>query len=206
MKTHISHASHFPRLALMIHQRVWHSCALLLCALWLTACSQKVPPLPTLAQDAVVLAFGDSLTYGTGAKPAESYPAQLSARIGRQIVAHGVPGELSADGAARLPAVLDEVRPALLLLCHGGNDFLRKQSESVAANNIRTMVQLARDRGIAVVLLATPTPGLRLAAAEFYTDIANEFSIPIENDVLSDVLKDNAKKKRSRTPKRGRLR
>jgi acyl-CoA thioesterase I len=168
--------------------------AALLCIAWLSACGQKVPSLPSLPNDGVILAFGDSLTFGTGAKPEESYPAQLASRISRRVVAHGVPGELSVDGLARLPAVLDEVQPKLLLLCHGGNDFLRKQSESVAAANVRAMVKLAKDRGIAVVLLATPKPGLSVSAPDFYKEIANEFSLPIENDVLSDVLKDNAKK------------
>jgi acyl-CoA thioesterase I len=86
------------------------------------------------------------------------------------------------------------VKPKLLLLCHGGNDFLRKQSDAVAASNVRAMVKLARDRGIGVVLIATPKPGLVLSPPDFYAEIAKEFSIPIETEVLSDVLKDNAKK------------
>lgn len=173
--------------------RLHFCCALLLAAL-LVGCGNKTPAVPSLDKEDVVLAFGDSLTFGTGAAPSESYPAQLAALIGRNVVAHGVPGEISADGLARLPAVLDEVKPKLLLLCHGGNDFLRKQSESVAAANVRAMVKLARDRGIAVVLIATPKPGLSISPPDFYADIAKEFSIPIEGDVLADVLKDNAMK------------
>ena len=77
-----------------------------------------------------------------------------------KVVNAGVPGETSAQGLARLPGVLDEVKPKLLLLCHGGNDFLRRMDESQARANIRSMIALARDRGIAVVLLATPKPSL----------------------------------------------
>jgi acyl-CoA thioesterase I len=176
------------------HFQRWLAILLIPLVAFSSGCGNKVPALPALANDAPVLAFGDSLTFGTGAKPEESYPAQLGKLINRNVIAHGVPGEISADGLARLPSVLDEVKPKLMLLCHGGNDFLRKQSETVAAANVRAMVKLAKDRGIAVVLLATPKPGLSISPPDFYADIAKEFAIPIERDVLSEVLKDNAKK------------
>jgi lysophospholipase L1-like esterase len=46
----------------------------------------------------------------------------------------------------------------MLLLCHGGNDFLRKMDDAAAAQNVRAMVRLARERNIPVVLVATPKP------------------------------------------------
>jgi lysophospholipase L1-like esterase len=165
-------------------------CAILLTAMLLAGCG-KGPQLPTLASNDVVLAFGDSLTFGTGASPSESYPAQLQSLIGRKVVNAGVPGETSDDGLQRLPDVLEEAKPKLLILCHGGNDFLRKQSESVTASNVRAMIKLARNKGIGVLLIATPKPGLSLSPPDFYADIAKEFAIPFNNDVLKSVLRDN---------------
>lgn len=156
--------------------------------LLLSACGQQAK-LPPLAPDAVVLAFGDSLTYGTGANEAESYPAQLARITGRRVVREGVPGEVSATGLARLPAVLDEHQPRLLILCHGGNDFLRRQSKAQAAENLRAMIRLAKDRGIEVLLIGTPEIGFTLTPPEFYAEIANQFGIPYEGDVLTKILR-----------------
>jgi lysophospholipase L1-like esterase len=138
-----------------------------------------------------VLAFGDSLTHGTGATLAESYPAVLQKSIGVKVVNAGVPGETSAQGLERLPGVLDETRPKLLILCHGGNDFLRKLDEGEARSNIRQMIRLARDRGIGVVLLATPKPGLPPSVPTFYAEIATDLAIPFEDTVMRTVLLDN---------------
>ena len=167
--------------------------ALFLLAL-LTACGAGQPKLPPLAPDAVVLAFGDSLTFGIGANPSESYPARLEALISRKVVAAGVPGEVSAEGLARLPSALEQAKPQLVIICHGGNDLLRKLDEAQAANNIRAMVRLARNRGAEVVLIGVPKPGLLPSPAGFYADIAREFRLPYEETALKKILTDNALK------------
>jgi acyl-CoA thioesterase I len=157
----------------------------------LAGCGERVPPLSRLEGSAVVLAFGDSLTYGTGASTPESYPAVLERLIGRKVVAAGIPGEVSATGLERLPEVLEQTQPKLLILCHGGNDYLRKLPETQAAANVRAMVKLARDKGVDVVLLGVPKLGLTAAPAGFYADIAREFRIPYDGEVLKQVLTDN---------------
>lgn len=162
--------------------------ALVACVLALAACG-KSPHLERLSPDDTVLAFGDSLTYGTGASEQESYPAQLAQLIGRRVVAAGVPGEVSAQALQRLPAALDEYSPRLLLLCIGGNDFLRRLGKQQAAANVRAMVRLARQRQVEVVLIGTPEPGFTVTPPEFYAEIAEEFAIPYQGDVIGEVLR-----------------
>ena len=159
----------------------------------LTACSLQ-PKLHPLANDAVIVAFGDSLTFGRGVEPTESYPAILEKMIGRRVVNSGVPGEVTGDGLIRLPEVLEREKPALLLLCHGGNDELRRLNQQQAANNIREMIRLAQKREVAVVLIAVPAPGLSLSPASMYREIAKELSIPIEEETLSSILSNNSLK------------
>jgi lysophospholipase L1-like esterase len=158
------------------------------------SCGGSSVRLPGLEKNATVLAFGDSLTFGTGATPDQSYPARLSSLIAREIVNHGVPGEISRDGLNRLPSVLDEVKPALLILCHGGNDFLRKLDGKETEANLRAMVKLARDRNISVLLMATPKPGLILSVPDFYEKIGGDLDVPVETAVLAKVLGDNGTK------------
>jgi acyl-CoA thioesterase I len=159
----------------------------------LQSCSSR-PKLPHLAADAVILAFGDSLTFGTGAEPAESYPAVLEKIIGRRVVNYGVPGEVTAEGLLRLPEVLEREKPALMLLCHGGNDQLRHLNLLQAAGNIREMIRLARKANAAVVLIAVPAPGLSLSPPPMYREIAKEMSVPLEEKKLTDILTDNSLK------------
>lgn len=168
--------------------------ALLLLALLsplLTGCGRSIPRTERLATDAVILAFGDSLTFGTGAQTHESYPAALEKLVGRKVENRGIPGEVSAAGLARLPGVLDEVQPKLLILCHGGNDLLRKLDEAQAAENLRAMIRVARERGIAVALVGVPKPGFFPAPPAFYETLATEFSLPYEGDSLKAILRDN---------------
>ena len=167
--------------------------AILLAALLAFGCGSK-NRIDKLDANATLLAFGDSLTFGTGAGPTESYPAVLERSIGRKVVNAGVPGETSAQGLERLPATLDEVKPQLLLLCHGGNDFLRRLDDAQAASNVRAMIGLARERGIPVVLIGTPKPGLPPSVPAFYGEIATQMKVPYDDAVLRSVLLDSGLK------------
>jgi len=167
--------------------------ALMLIAALAAGCSER-PKLERLSSNAVVLAFGDSLTFGTGASEEESYPAQLEKLIGRRVVRAGVPGEVTGQALERLPAALDEHAPRLLLLCIGGNDFLRRLGKQQAEDNVRAMVKLAKSRGVGVVLIGTPEPGLSVSPPAFYAGIAKEFRLPYEEGIIGQVLKDSTLK------------
>ncbi len=170
--------------------------ALLLCLLALcSACSKPVPHLTRLAPDAVILAFGDSLTFGSGANTSESYPAVLAELTGRRVINAGLPSELSTAGAQRLDALLDREQPQLLILCHGGNDLLRKLDPQQTHTQLRHMIEAARQRGIAVVLIGVPEPKLfNRHSAPYYAALAEEFRLPLETETLARIEGDNALK------------
>jgi lysophospholipase L1-like esterase len=154
------------------------------------ACGTPVPQLPPLGSDAVIVAFGDSLTKGVGTDPAQAYPAVLARLSGRTVINAGISGELSAGGVARLPAVLDEHRPDVVVLCHGGNDLLGDRNAEHLEANLREMVRIARLRGVPVVLVGVPAPGLFLSSADVYEKIADEYRLPFDGNIVPTVESD----------------
>jgi len=152
------------------------------------------PLLTPLAPDAVILAFGDSLTAGNGAPADGSYPAQLSRIINRTVVNAGISGEESGQGRARLERLLDQHRPRLLILCHGGNDLLRKRPVSELEGNLRAMISMAQNRGIEVLLLGVPAPGIFLSSEDVYATVADTTGVAFIPEVIADVLSQPSKK------------
>ncbi len=161
---------------------------LLVAALAVAGCGPKVARVAPVGPGDVIVAFGDSLTYGTGATESESYPAVLAEIIGRKVVRAGVPGEVSAGGLQRLPAVIEEHRPALVIVCLGGNDMLRKVDEASIKANLQEIVRTIQAGGISVVLVGVPKPALITGAAAFYAEIAKEFDVPYEGKIVTEVL------------------
>lgn len=165
-----------------------------LCALILVAGCSSSPQLPPLAAGGVILAFGDSLTAGTGATQETSYPAVLSRLSGRRVINAGIPGEVTAAGLARLPQLLEQEKPALVLLCLGGNDFLQRLDAVKAEENLREMVRMIREQGAGVVLIGVPRLGMGLEVPKWYGKVAKDAGIPYEGKILERVLGDRTLK------------
>ncbi len=159
----------------------------------LSGCS-KTPELTRVPPHGTILAFGDSLTYGTGVKANQSYPAVLEELSGRRVVRSGVPGETTAEGVLRLPAVLDEVQPLLVILELGGNDILHRGNKQAAKDNLAKMVQLIRDNDIEVMLVGVPEFGIIPGTAEFYLELEEELMLAAENDIVAALERDAAMK------------
>jgi lysophospholipase L1-like esterase len=147
-----------------------------------------------------VLALGDSLTAPHGIKPGEDWPTLLGQKTGWIVTNAGVSGDTSAGALARLPALLDEHQPQLVLVSLGGNDMLRKQPQTQTVANLGRMLDMAAARGAKTVLLATPKPSIagavfnNLSAADFYADVAKDKKVPLIKDALPEVLSDTALK------------
>lgn len=167
-------------------------CLIAVVLLFGAACNKSAPTMSKLPDNAVILAFGDSLTYGAGASAQHDYPNVLAEMSGREVVNAGVPGELSGQGRQRLPALLDEYQPGLLILIHGGNDILQKIAAEQTRDNLKAMIAEARQRNVPVVMLGVPAFGIVfLHSAKVYEELVQSEAIPSDLDSLPKILASN---------------
>ncbi len=168
---------------------------LLWCCFFLVSCSDGQPTLRPLADNAVILAFGDSLTFGTGANSqTESYPAVLQQMTGLTVINAGIPGEISQEGLLRLPKILEETKPDLVVLCHGGNDLIRKLGNEQLKNNLDSMISLIKESGAEVLLIAVPRFSITLTVPDLYTELATVYNLPVELTIIPELERNNAMK------------
>ena len=151
---------------------------------------QAIPP------GSPVLALGDSLTEGAGVAAEQAWPSLLAGKTGWVVTNGGVSGDTSAAALQRLPALLDQHRPLLVLVTLGGNDMLRRLPQQETMANLEKIVALIRAHGAKPVLLATPNPSLmgavfqHLTAADFYQQLAEAQQVPLLKDAMASVLSD----------------
>ena len=149
--------------------------------------AQPVPPGST------VLALGDSLTFGTGASAETSYPTVLAGLTGWNVVNAGVPGDTSAQALARLPALLAEHQPKLVIVSIGGNDFLRKLPESDTRTHVHAICKQSLAAGAQVLLVAVPRATVAAALGQMtdhalYAEVAEDLKIPLQREAWGEVL------------------
>lgn len=140
-------------------------------------------------EGSTVVALGDSLTFGTGATFETSYPAVLAQLSGWDVVNAGVPGEVAAEGCARLPGLIEDHRPQLVLVLLGGNDFLRRMPDGGVVEALHRCIESARAANAAVALIAVPRFGANgIANAPLYEQIAKEAGVPLLDGGLATLL------------------
>ncbi len=161
---------------------------------FIASCSESTPQLSPLPLNAVIVAFGDSLTYGTGVTRQDSYPAVLETLIHRRVINAGVPGEQSIGGVARLPGVLANFHPQLVILCLGGNDSIKRLPADITEKNLQKMVDMIKQAHAEVVMLAVPALKLSAKPPAFYKTIAERNHIPLAENLIPSIMKDRSNK------------
>jgi lysophospholipase L1-like esterase len=156
-----------------------------------TACSSSGPGFPEITAGEVILAFGDSLTSGVSQTEGADYPRFLGDITSYKVVNAGVSGEVSQEGLNRLASVLQAHQPKLVILCHGGNDLLRRNSISGLKQNLLQMISLIRESGAEVVLLGVPSPGLFVRTHKVYQEVATEAKVFYIPDLMADILSED---------------
>lgn len=144
-----------------------------------------------------LLVVGDSISAGLGLDTSQGWVNLLDKRLKEQgfdyrVVNASISGDTTAGGLARLPALLSEQKPALVVIELGGNDGLRGMAPAQLQQNLNAMVQQSRQAGARVVLLGMRLPpnyGQRYtdAFAKVFQSVANEQKIALVPFFLDGV-------------------
>ena len=143
-----------------------------------------------------MLAFGDSITYGTGANRGEDYPGRLAEITGWQVINAGVPGDTAEQARARIGPLLEEHQPKLVIIELGGNDFLWQRPPSRVKEYLREIVASAKAGSATTLLVAVPRVSISRAAlgalkdSPIYAELAEEEAVLLFEDGLSGILSD----------------
>ncbi len=150
-----------------------------------------------MAQAGTVLVVGDSISAAFGMDTQQGWVHLLDERMRNegfehQVVNASISGDTSAGGAARLPALLAEHQPQLVIVELGGNDGLRGLPPSQLQQNLASMIDLSRGAGAKVLLLGMRIPpnyGERYttAFAKVFDDVAAEKDVPLVPFLLEGV-------------------
>ena len=157
---------------------------------------------PAIAAAGPVLVLGDSLSAAYGISPKEGWVSLLDARLAsakpiRKVVNASISGETSAGGLARLPALLKEHAPGIVVVELGANDGLRGLPLAQVRANLKAILEAVRGAGARAVLVGIELPvnygpqyrdGLR----ELYRGLAIEFNVPLVPFLLEGVALDPA--------------
>lgn len=157
-------------------------------AVLLTACSDSGQLTPLSKHD-VIVAFGDSLTEGVGTDKANAYPAVLEELIGQGVINAGISGETTAQGLTRFEKTLEDYQASLVILLEGGNDILRNHPAAQTKQNLAEMIKIAQAHNIQVLLVGVPQKQLFSDTAPFYLELAEEYQVPLEAEIVSDLLR-----------------
>ena len=166
--------------------RAWRITAMVTLLLWAQG-----------AAAGTLLVLGDSISAAFGLDTRQGWVGLLEQRLAAegfdyQVVNASVSGDTSAGGLARLPTLLAEHRPDLLIVELGGNDGLRGQPPAQLQQNLAAIIQSARESGARVLLLGMQLPpnyGARYNAlfSQVYADVAGAAQVPLLGFFLDGV-------------------
>jgi len=136
-----------------------------------------------------LLVVGDSISAGYGLARGEGWVDLLAARLAEQgrrerVVNASISGDTTAGGRARLPALLREHRPSIVVIELGGNDALRGGNLQATRENLDAMVaaaQAARAKVLIVGMKVPPNYGPAYARTfdAVFTEVAKARHAPV---------------------------
>lgn len=146
-----------------------------------------------------LLVVGDSLSAAYGIDKEDGWVSLLSERLGDQasVINASISGETTSGGAERLPDLLRQHEPEIVLLELGGNDGLRGLPPGQMRSNLADMIERSQSFGAEVLLLGIDIPpnygqAYRDAFQTVYSELSDEYDVPLVPFLLQDIATQDA--------------
>ena len=135
-----------------------------------------------------IICFGDSLTFGSGAPPDKSYPAQLAEMIGKPVINSGVPGDTTDMALRRLERDVLAKSPRIVMITLGGNDLKNGVDKNIAFRNLKEIVAAIQASEALVVLGGIKLLFWDRGYEEEYEKLAAETGALLIPDILGGLM------------------
>jgi acyl-CoA thioesterase-1 len=141
-----------------------------------------------------ILILGDSLSAAYGIRQQDGWPYLLQTALADRaiIINASVSGETTAGGVQRLPRLIKEHQPSIVVIELGGNDGLRGYPASGIRKNLQTLISKSMDADAKVLLIGMQIPpnyGKRYtdAFAQNYVQLADKYTLALVPFLLESV-------------------
>ena len=136
----------------------------------------------------VIICFGDSLTFGTGASKGMDYPSQLSKIIGRAVINKGIPGDTTFTALRRLERDVLSIDPDIVLITLGGNDLKNGVPKKNAFDNLKQIVETIQKQGAKVIIGGLYFPGMDRGFGKGYEDLARHTGALLIPNIFAGIV------------------
>ncbi|ENM5813939.1 multifunctional acyl-CoA thioesterase I/protease I/lysophospholipase L1 [Vibrio mimicus] len=150
------------------------------------------------ASSKTLLILGDSLSAGYEMPIEQAWPSLLADSLAEKgktvsVINGSISGDTTGNGLARLPSLLTQHQPDVVLIELGANDGLRGFPPQTVSKNLTAMIEQVQAQNASVVLMQIRIPpnyGKRYSDAfyQLYPNLAQQFSIPLIPFLLEQVI------------------
>ncbi|MCS5707437.1 arylesterase [Candidatus Berkiella cookevillensis] len=169
---------------------------------WLICLLACIFSFSTYANSNPILILGDSLSAAYQIPEEQGWVALLAEELkithpNWQVLNHSISGETTAGGRQRLPHLLKEHQPKIVIIELGGNDGLRGLPILMISKNLESMIEMCKKADSQVLLIGMKLPPnysekYTQQFENIYRRLSKRFDIPLLPFLLENVALDNA--------------
>jgi lysophospholipase L1-like esterase len=142
----------------------------------------------TQSSTEIIICFGDSLTFGTGAGKGMDYPSQLAKMTRKPVINRGMPGDTTASALRRLKRDVLSKNPDIVLITLGGNDLKNGVSKDIAFGNLKQIVQAIQKQGAEVIIGGLRFPGKDRGFGNGYENLAQQTGAMLIPNIFAGIV------------------